>query len=55
MEPPRGLKGRHLQLVVTDGCAGLHAALAIVYHAHLGSAAGRTNLGMSPLSCRAST
>jgi putative transposase len=27
----RGLEGRNLQLVVTDGCAGLHAALAIVY------------------------
>jgi putative transposase len=27
----RGLEGRNLQLVVTDGCPGLHAALAIVY------------------------
>lgn len=27
----RGLEGTHLQLVVTDGCQGLHAALAVVY------------------------
>jgi len=27
----RGLAGRHLQLIVTDGCAGLAAALATVY------------------------
>jgi putative transposase len=27
----RGLEGRSLQLVISDGCAGLHAALAIVY------------------------
>ncbi len=27
----RGLEGRALQLVVTDGCPGLHAALQIVY------------------------
>ena len=27
----RGLVGRHLQLVTTDGCPGLHAALDVVY------------------------
>ncbi|MDP3795500.1 MAG: IS256 family transposase [bacterium] len=27
----RGLEGTNLQLVVTDGCKGLHAALAVVY------------------------
>jgi transposase-like protein len=27
----RGLKGRHLKLIVTDGCAGLAAALETVY------------------------
>lgn len=27
----RGLRGRHLQLVITDGCAGLAAALQTVY------------------------
>ncbi|MBI3319809.1 MAG: IS256 family transposase [Candidatus Omnitrophica bacterium] len=27
----RGLEGQNLRLVVTDGCKGLHAALAIVY------------------------
>jgi transposase-like protein len=27
----RGLVGGHLQLVTTDGCAGLHAALDVVY------------------------
>jgi transposase-like protein len=27
----RGLLGRHLKLVTTDGCAGLHAALDVVY------------------------
>jgi transposase-like protein len=27
----RGLEGRHLQLIVTDGCAGLAAALQTVY------------------------
>jgi putative transposase len=27
----RGLGGQHLKLVVTDGCAGLHAALQAVY------------------------
>jgi transposase-like protein len=27
----RGLQGRHLRLVVTDGCRGLHAALQTVY------------------------
>jgi putative transposase len=27
----RGLAGRHLQLIVTDGCTGLHAALEMVY------------------------
>lgn len=27
----RGLWGRHLKLIVTDGCAGLHAALETVY------------------------
>ena len=27
----RGLKGQELRLIVTDGCKGLHAALAVVY------------------------
>ena len=27
----RGVEGAHLTLVVTDGCKGLHAALAVVY------------------------
>lgn len=27
----RGLEGRHLRLITTDGCTGLHAALALVY------------------------
>lgn len=27
----RGLEGRRLQLIVTDGCAGLAAALAMIY------------------------
>jgi putative transposase len=27
----RGLEGTNLRLVVTDGCSGLHAALAVVY------------------------
>ncbi len=27
----RGLEGKELRLVVTDGCPGLHAALAVVY------------------------
>jgi len=27
----RGLEGKNLRLVVTDGCKGLHAALAVVY------------------------
>jgi putative transposase len=27
----RGLEGKQLQLIATDGCPGLHAALAIVY------------------------
>jgi len=27
----RGLMGRHLKLVTTDGCVGLHAALDVVY------------------------
>lgn len=27
----RGLKGKNLELIVTDGCAGLAAALAVVY------------------------
>jgi putative transposase len=27
----RGLRGRYLQLILTDGCAGLAAALALVY------------------------
>ena len=27
----RGLLGRHLKLVTTDGCSGLHAALDVVY------------------------
>lgn len=27
----RGLRGVHLKVVVTDGCAGLHAALDVVY------------------------
>lgn len=27
----RGLEGRHLRLIVTDGCAGLAAALQVVY------------------------
>jgi len=27
----RGLLGRHLQLITTDGCPGLHAALDVVY------------------------
>ena len=27
----RGLEGSHLRLITTDGCPGLHAALAIVY------------------------
>ena len=27
----RGLEGRHLRLIVTDGCSGLHAALETVY------------------------
>lgn len=27
----RGIRGLHLKLVVTDGCAGLHAALDVIY------------------------
>lgn len=51
----RGLEGKKLDLIATDGCPGLASALQIVYPQAGISAAGPTSCATWPPSCPGST